>query len=71
MVTRVSMAGLVLIVIGLLIVIVHALDMSNHFSVEAMLPSLGLILVGIAVQLLGLGVILVSKNNTYSKHTPS
>ena len=61
MVTRVYLAGLVLIVIGLLIVIVHALDVSNPFSVEALLPSLGLILVGIAVQLLGLGVILVSK----------
>jgi hypothetical protein len=53
--------GLVLIALGLLIVIVHALDMSNHFSVEAMLPSLGLILVGIAIQLTGLGIILVSK----------
>jgi hypothetical protein len=62
MVTRISWAGLVLIAVGLFIVIVHALDMSNHFSVEAMLPDLGLVLVGIAVQLLGLGIILVGKN---------
>ena len=62
MFTRISWAGLVLIAVGLFIAIVHALDMSNHFSVEAMVPDLGLVLVGIAVQLLGLGLILVSKN---------
>jgi len=61
MVTRTSWAGLVLIAIGLFIVIVHALDMNNHFSVEAMLPDLGLVLVGIAVQLLGLATILVGR----------
>jgi hypothetical protein len=61
MVTRVSVGGLILIVLGLLIVIVHALNMSKLLGVETMLPELGVILIGIAVQLLGLGVILVSK----------
>ncbi len=61
MVTRVSLSGLVLIVLGLLIVIVHALNMSSLFSVETILRELGIILVGISVQLFGLSVILVSK----------
>ena len=61
MITRVSLSGLVLIVLGLLIVIVHALNMSSLFSVETILRELGIILVGIAVQLFGLSVILVSK----------
>jgi hypothetical protein len=61
MVTRVSLSGLFLIVLGLLIVIVHALNMSILFSVETILRELGIIVVGIAVQLLGLGLILVSK----------
>lgn len=61
MITRASIGGLVLVVIGLLIVIEHALNLSNLFSVESMLPEIGVIIIGIAVQLLGLGVILVSK----------
>ncbi len=54
------MGGLVLIIIGLVIVIVQALNMSNLSGVEGMLRSLGLVLIGVAVQLLGLGVMLVS-----------
>ncbi len=57
---RGSMGGLVLIIIGLVIVIVQALNMSNLLGVEGMLRSLGLVLIGVAVQLLGLGVMLVS-----------
>ncbi len=56
-----STGGLVLIIVGLVIVIVQALNMGNLFDVEAMLRSLGLVLVGVAVQLLGLGLMLVSK----------
>ncbi len=58
---RGSIGGLVLIIIGLVIVVVQALNMSNLFSVEDMMRSLGLVLIGVAVQLLGLGVMLVSK----------
>lgn len=61
MVTRVTLSGLFLIVLGLLIVIVHALNMSNFHSVDTLLPELGLILVGMAVQLLGLGIVIVGK----------
>ena len=61
MLTKTAVGGFVLIVIGLLIVIVQALNMSNLFTVEQLLRSLGLILIGIAVQLLGLGLLLVNK----------
>lgn len=44
-----------------MIVIVQALNMSNLFIVEDLLRSLGLVLIGVAVQLLGLGAILFSK----------
>ncbi len=60
-VNRLSKGGLFLIVVGLGIVIVQALNLGNLFGVEAMLRDLGLILIGIAVQLLGIGVILVGK----------
>jgi hypothetical protein len=55
------MSGLVLLILGLLIVIVHALNLSNLSSVETILPKFGIILIGIAVQILGLGIILISK----------
>ncbi len=58
---RGSLGGLILIIVGLVIVIVQALNMSNLFIIEDLLRSLGLILVGVALQLLGLGAILVSK----------
>lgn len=61
MVNKVSLGGLILIAIGLVIVIVHALNMGNLSGIDYLLPELGVILIGIAVQLLGLGVILVSK----------
>ncbi len=61
MVTRISLSGVALIVIGLLIVIVHALNMGNLHSVDTQLPELGIVLVGIAVQFLGLGIVTVSK----------
>jgi hypothetical protein len=61
MISRTSIAGLFLIVLGLAIVIVHALNMSNLFSVDTLLPELGVILVGLAVQILGLGMIVVSR----------
>ncbi len=61
MVSRLSIGGLVLLGIGLLIVIVHAFNMSNLSSIETMVPELGVTLIGIAVQLLGLGIVLVSK----------
>ena len=59
--TKTAVGGFVLIVIGLLIVIVQALNMSNLLTVEQLLRSLGLVLIGIAVQLLGLGLLLVNK----------
>lgn len=59
--TKTAVSGFVLIVIGLLIVIVQALNMSNLLTVEQLLRSLGLVLIGIAVQLLGLGLLLVNK----------
>ncbi len=55
------MGGLILIIIGLVIVIVQALNMSNLIGVEVLLRSLGLALIGVAVQLLGLSVMLVGK----------
>jgi hypothetical protein len=61
MVTKLAVGGFILVTIGLLIVIAQALNMGTLFSVENMLRSLGLILIGIAVQLLGLGLLLVSK----------
>ncbi len=61
MASRTSLAGLVVIFLGLLIVIVQALNMNNLFSVENMLRSLGLILIGVAVQLAGLGLMLLNK----------
>ena len=61
MLTKTAVGGFVLIVIGLLIVIVQALNMSNLLTVEQLLRSLGLVLIGIAVQLLGLGLLLVNK----------
>jgi hypothetical protein len=61
MVTKIAIGGFVLLAVGLLIVIVQALNMSMLFSFEDMLRSLGLILIGIAVQLLGLGILLVGK----------
>jgi len=61
MVARLPLAGLIAVFLGLLIVIVQALNMSNLFGVEAMLRSLGLVLVGISLQLLGLGLIFVGK----------
>ena len=61
MISRTSIAGLFLIILGLSIVVVHALNMSNLFSVDTLLPELGVILIGLAVQILGLGVILVSR----------
>lgn len=61
MVTKGSLGGLALILIGLLIVVVHALNLSSLYSVEFMLPEFGVILIGISVQLLGLGVMLLSK----------
>jgi hypothetical protein len=57
MVTKVSLGGLALIVIGLIVVIVHALNLYHVYSIEFMLPEFGLILIGISIQLLGLGVI--------------
>jgi len=61
MIARTSIAGLILIVLGLIVVIVHALNMSNLHDVNTLFPELGVLLVGIAVQLLGLGVILVNR----------
>ena len=61
MVTKIAIGGLILVAIGLLIVIVQALNMSTLFSIEDMLRTLGLILIGIAVQLMGLGLLLVGK----------
>ncbi len=61
MVTRVSVAGLFLLVLGLLIVVVHALNMSEQVSIQANLRELGIVLVGLAVQLLGLGMALFGK----------
>jgi hypothetical protein len=61
MVTKLMAGGFLLVAIGLLIVIVQALNMNTLFSVENLLRSLGLILIGISVQLLGLGLLLVSK----------
>ena len=61
MATKMAIGGFILTAIGLLIVIVQALNMSNLFFVEPMLRSLGLILIGIAVQLLGLGFLLFDK----------
>ncbi len=61
LVTRVSLAGLVLIVLGLLVVIVHALNMSHLHGVDFLLPELGIVLIGIAVQILGLALILLSR----------
>ncbi len=63
MITRVSMAGLVLTGLGLLIVIVHALNMSHLYGENSLLPELGIILVGMAVQLLGLGLVLAGKSD--------
>ena len=62
MVTKIALGGSVFLAVGLLIVIVQALNMSALFNFEDMLRSLGLILIGIAVQLLGLGLILIGKN---------
>ncbi len=59
--SKVTIGGFIIIIVGLIIVIVHALNMGTLDSVQTMLPELGLILIGIAVQLLGLGAILVSK----------
>ncbi len=61
MATKIAISGLVFVAVGLLIVIVQAVNMSNLFDVQPMLRSLGLILIGIAVQLLGLGLLLVDK----------
>jgi hypothetical protein len=61
MATKITKGGFVLLAIGLLIVIVQALNMSTLFNFEDMLRSLGLILIGIAVQLLGLGLLLIGK----------
>ena len=61
MATKTAIGGFVLIAIGLLIVIIQALNMSNLLTVEQLLRSLGLVLIGIAVQLLGLGLLLVNK----------
>jgi hypothetical protein len=61
MVTKITIGGFVLLAVGLLIVIVQALNMSVLFSFEDMLRSLGLILIGIAVQLMGLGLLLIGK----------
>jgi hypothetical protein len=61
MVTKITIGGFVLLAVGLLIVIVQALNMSVLFNFEDMLRSLGLILIGIAVQLLGLGLLLIGK----------
>jgi hypothetical protein len=61
MVTKLAVGGFILVTIGLLIVIAQALNMGTLFSVQNMLRSLGLILIGVAVQLLGLGLLLVSK----------
>ncbi len=60
-INRLSRVGLFLIVVGLGIVIVQALNLGNLFGVEAMLRDLGLVLIGVAVQLLGIGVILAGK----------
>ncbi len=40
--------------------------MSNLFDVQPMLRSLGLILIGMAVQLFGLGLLIVDKKNDQS-----
>jgi len=64
MATKMAISGLVLMAVGLLIVIVQALNMSTLFLVEPMLRSLGLIQIGIAVQLLGLGLLLVDKKSS-------
>ncbi len=61
MVIKVSLSGLSLTAIGLLIVIFYAFNMNNFHSVDKLLPELGLIFVGMAVQLLGLGLVLVGK----------
>ncbi len=61
MVTRLSLSGLVLIVIGLLIVTVDTLNMGSLLSVETMLRELGIVLIGLSVQLLGLGIVIVDK----------
>ncbi len=61
MVTKIALGGCVFLATGLLIVIVQALNMNTLFNFEDMLGSLGLILVGIAVQLLGLGLVLIGK----------
>ncbi len=61
MATKIAISGLVFVAVGLLIVIVQAVNMSNLFDVQPMLRSLGLILIGIATQLLGLGLLLVDK----------
>ncbi len=61
MVERSSLAGLVLVIIGLFIVIVQALNMGDLLDIEALLRSLGLVLIGMAVQLLGLSLILIGK----------
>ena len=60
-ITKIALGGFVLLAVGLLIVIVQALNMSTLFNFEDMLRSLGLILIGIAVQLLGLGLLLIGK----------
>ncbi len=59
--SRVSIGGFVIIVLGLIIVIVHALNLVNQFTVQATLSELGVILIGIAVQLMGLGAILLGR----------
>ena len=61
MVNRIFVGGLGLIVIGFVIVIVHALNMGKLSGVDSLLPELGLVLIGIAVQLLGLGIVLIGK----------
>ena len=61
MATKITIGGFVLLAVGLVIVIVQALNMSMLFDFEDMLRSLGLILIGIAVQLLGLGLLLIGK----------
>ena len=62
-ITKLSISGLILIIIGLVIVIVHALNMGFLSGVDYLLPELGIILVGIAVQLLGLGVVIVDRKS--------
>lgn len=68
--TKTAIGGFVLIAIGLLVVIVQALNMSNLFNIEQLLRSLGLILIGIAVQLLGLGLLLINKKSLATAALP-